>query len=278
MCLITISRLRRVSHSLLRGITGLLRGVAGLLWRIAGLGVLLRRISGLGRITLLRGVPLLGRIALLWWVTLLGRVALLRGITLLWWVTLLRGIALLRRIALLLGRIALLLWWISLLLWWIALLLRWVTLGLSLWWSGLSSFLGSQLSCLLSVWFATKVVGKQANAQLGVRFALLEQVPLVFHHTFDKSRNGQSVLSQELIGNQVLVPELESELRGVFISNLELEDLVPLWASLVFSNRGLVSLVLKLDDNVGIRLADPLGIGQVASFSNTDIEATHCMC
>lgn len=208
---------RDTSGKLLGWVSGLLRRVAGLsLW---GVSARLLRWVATG---LLRGI-------LLWGITawLLGRVTagLLWGVStrLLWRVStrLLRWVAtrLLWGVCLLLWRVAsgLSLWRVS------ALLLRRV--GLLTLRSG-SSLLGSLLLLLWGI--LTEVLCHQANSELGVGLALLEQVPLILHNTTGETVDAEGVASEELIGDNVAVPELELELSGVLIGDDELNNFIPL--------------------------------------------------
>jgi len=216
---------RDTSGKLLGWVSGLLRRVAGLsLWGVSAR--LLRWVAtGLLRGILLWGITawLLGRVTagLLWGVS----TRLLWGVStrLLWRVStrLLRWVAtrLLWGVCLLLWRVAsgLSLWRVS------ALLLRRV--GLLTLRSG-SSLLGSLLLLLWGI--LTEVLCHQANSELGVGLALLEQVPLILHNTTGETVDAEGVASEELIGDNVAVPELELELSGVLIGDDELNNFIPL--------------------------------------------------
>jgi hypothetical protein len=271
-----------------QGSIGVLLGRRNLLW-----GRLLRRVALLGRVARLTlgRVAVLGRVALLrrggrgltqWGVALLlGRVSLLLG----------RGSLLLGRVArLALGRVA------RLTLGRVTLLGRVLattrgTVATTVSTGGAIAALltlelvhvhgllaGSLVGGLLVALFLrdlAEVDGLEADVDLSVALALLEQQPLILDLSALEAGDRQAVAAEEVISGDVVVPDGEDQLAAVLVGNVELEDLVPLGVAGVAGGGGLPVFVLELDLAVGVDLAEGLHIRQVLGTADTDVETGH---
>jgi hypothetical protein len=135
----------------------------------------------------------------------------------------------------------------------------------------------SNTSCgkLLGRRVSTEVYGEDAEVELGIGLALLQEEPSVLHNALHKAADGQGVHTEELIGDNILVPQLHTKLGRVLIGDGKLEDLVPGRIDVVVLDGGLVLLVLQLHDAVWVGLADPLGVGKVTSGANANVETAH---
>jgi hypothetical protein len=120
-----------------------------------------------------------------------------------------------------------------------------------------------------------EVDGLEADVDLSVALALLEQQPLILDLSALEAGDRQAVAAEEVISGDVVVPDGEDQLAAVLVGNVELEDLVPLGVAGVAGGGGLPVFVLELDLAVGVDLAEGLHIRQVLGTADTDVETGH---
>ena len=104
---------------------------------------------------------------------------------------------------------------------------------------------------------------------------MTQKNPLVLHHSTLEPGDGDLARPNELIADDVMVPDVQLELSALRVGHLELEDFVPLRVRLVVEGGSAEALIFNLQNDVRIWEAHELSVGQVPSFADANIKTPH---